>query len=207
MTGPISRRRFIAGGALYGGTLWLTLRLPRPRTAAAAAASAEPVVLSAGEWKTVEAICGRIIPVDDDPGAVEAGCVNFIDKALANEDEALVHVYRKGLAALDGVAAAREGGPFAGLAPERQDALLGALQDGKVREWKETAVGAADFFESVRVHTVIGFLADPRHGGNRDHAGWKLVGYPGPRHSAGGYTREQMLGTAPIVAVWGEEIA
>ena len=58
----------------------------------------------------------------------------------------------------------------------------------------------------MRVHTIIAFLADPKYGGNRDYIGWKLMGYPGPRHRHGGYTREQMLGEEKIKAIWGDEI-
>ena len=43
-------------------------------------------------------------------------------------------------------------------------ATLTSLQDGNAPEWKETAVSAPDFFETVRAHTVMGFLADPRYG-------------------------------------------
>ena len=37
---------------------------------------------------------------------------------------------------------------------------------------------ASPFFETVRVHTIIGFLIDPEsgRGGNRDGVGWKLIG-------------------------------
>ena len=129
-----------------------------------------------------------------------------IDKALENEDAALAPVYNAGLAALDVVSHVQYEKTFAKLESVQQDALLVTLQDGGVSEWKEASVSAADFFETVRVHTLIGFLADPRYGGNRDFAGWKLVGYPGPRHHAGGYSAEQMLGTAPIDAIWGEKI-
>ncbi len=206
MTESISRRRFVTGGAVYGGALWLTLNLPRPRAAAAAEKTTERATFSEAEWKTVEALCERVIPKDGDPGAVEAGCVNFIDKALANEDAALAPVYQRGLAALDAVSKQRYQKTFAGLEPAQQDALLATLQDDEAPEWQEASVSAPDFFETVRVHTLIGFLADPRYGGNRDYAGWKLVGYPGPRHRAGGYTIEQMKGTAPIEAIWGEEV-
>lgn len=191
---------------MYGGALWLTLNLPRPRAAAAAERTTERTTLSEAEWKTVEAICGRIIPKDRDPGAIEAGCVNFIDKALANEDAALAPVYHRGLAALDAVSKQRHRKPFAVLEPAQQDALLASLQGGKAPEWREESVSAPDFFETLRAHTVIGFLADPRYGGNRDYVGWKLVGYPGPRHHVGGYTAEQMRGAAPIEAIWGEEV-
>ena len=33
------------------------------------------------------------------------------------------------------------------------------------------------FFEVVRVHTIIGFLADPNWGGNRASAGWNTIGF------------------------------
>ena len=36
MSEAMSRRRFLVGGATYGGALWLTLQLPRPRAAALA---------------------------------------------------------------------------------------------------------------------------------------------------------------------------
>ena len=44
------------------------------------------------------------------------------------------------------------------------------------------------------------------YGGNRDYAGWKLLGFPGPRHEFGGYTPGQMLGTEEIETVWGGKV-
>jgi gluconate 2-dehydrogenase gamma chain len=35
------------------------------------------------QWETVEAATGRIIPTDQDPGAIEARCVRFIDRYLS----------------------------------------------------------------------------------------------------------------------------
>jgi gluconate 2-dehydrogenase gamma chain len=32
----------------------------------------------------------------------------------------------------------------------------------------------------VRAHTMQGFYGDPRHGGNRDRASWKMVGLSYP---------------------------
>jgi gluconate 2-dehydrogenase gamma chain len=198
----LTHRDFLLQSALYGGTLWAALNVPRPRALAAAAESAKPVVLTPAEWKLVEAISGRIIPSDDEPGAVEAGVVNFVDKALANEDKALLPVYRAGLAGVDAVARKRLAKPFVDLAPGDQDAVLGALESGKAGGWPKGAVGAADFFVAVRAHTVCGFLCDPGYGGNRDHVGWKVVGYPGRQHHRGGYTPDQMLGKEPIVPAW-----
>jgi len=34
-----------------------------------------------------------------------------------------------------------------------------------------------EFFEALRKHVVMGFLASPAWGGNRDKVGWKLIGF------------------------------
>jgi len=198
----LTRRDFLLQSALYGGTLWAALNVPRPRALAAAAASETPVVLTPAEWKLVEAMSGRIIPSDDEPGAIEAGVVNFVDKALANEDKALKPIYAAGLAGVDAVAKRRFAKPFVALAAADQDAVLAALESGKAEGWPKGAVGAADFFAAIRSHTVFGFLCDPAYGGNREYVGWKVVGYPGRQHHRGGYTADQMQGKEPIVPVW-----
>jgi gluconate 2-dehydrogenase gamma chain len=202
MPHQISRREFLLQSAVYGGALWSALNIPRPRALAAAAESTKPVELTAGEWKTVEAIAARIIPSDDEPGATEAGVVNFIDKALANEEAAMKPVYKAGLAGIDAVAKKRFAKAFAELAGEQQDEVLAALESGRAEGWPKGPVGADGFFGAVRAHTVYGFLCDPAYGGNRDYVGWKVAGYPGRQHHHGGYTKDQMLGKAPIVPEW-----
>ena len=64
----------------------------------------------------------------------------------------------------------------------------------------------AEFFGVVRMHTIVGFLADPKHGGNRGYAGWKVAGYPGGGHHLGGYSPAQMMGEAKVKTVWGDEV-
>jgi gluconate 2-dehydrogenase gamma chain len=198
----LTRRDFLLQSALYGGSIFVALNVPRPHALAAAAASDKPIALTADQWKLVEAIAARIIPSDDEPGATEAGVVNFVDKALANEDKALLPVYRAGLAGVDAVATKKFRKAFVALAATEQDEVLAALESGKADGWPKGPVGAADFFAAVRAHTVYGFLCDPSYGGNRDYAGWKVVGYPGRQHHRGGYTKEQMLGKEPIVPAW-----
>ncbi len=198
--GKLSRREFFARTAVYGGSVLVGLQLPRALRAARA--STEPAVFSPAQWNTVEAITGRIIPTDAEPGAIEAGCVNFIDKALANEDAALRTQYEAGLPRIDAVSRHRFERPFVDLRPAEQDAILEAVESGKAEGWPVGGLRSDQFFETVRTHTVWGFLADPRYGGNRDYAGWELVGYPGPRHRLAGYTPEQMLGEAEIEPVW-----
>jgi gluconate 2-dehydrogenase gamma chain len=35
----------------------------------------------------------------------------------------------------------------------------------------------SSFFEVLRTHTVLGFLGDPKYGGNRGKAGWRQIGF------------------------------
>ena len=198
----MSRRDFMGQSAIYSGTFLAMLNLPRPNALAAAHASSEPVSFSSAQWKSVETITGRIIPTDDEPGAIEANCVNFIDKVLANEDKAQMSIYDKGLTALNAVSSKHLQKSFIDLNEVQQDEILAALETDAVDGWSDSAGSPATFFVTVRAHTLIGFLSDPKYGGNQDYVGWKLIGYPGPRHHAGGFTADQMQGKAPIKPVW-----
>lgn len=196
----LSRREFFRTSAIYGGAVWLGVQA-FPDTLRAAAASSQRQTLSAREWETLEAAADRILPRDETPGALDAGVVNFIDKALAHEESRARRLYQAGLAGLDAVAAQSGGASFAALPPEAQDGLLIGVEDGDAAGWPEAAPPSPVFFRTLHFHVLAGFLSDPRHGGNRDWAGWKLVGYPGP--SPDGYTPAQQLGRQPIVPIWG----
>lgn len=202
----IGRRDFLVGSAQTGGLLLTLMSLPRPLTLQAAEASSEPEVLAREEWQTVEAITGRIIPTDHEPGAIEANCVNFIDKSLAREDAELLKTYRDGLPALARICTHRFKKPFHALSQAEQDGVLLELEDGIAKDWDAESTSSQDFFETLRSHTIIAFLSDPKYGGNHDYIGWKVMGYPGPRHMEGGYSKEQLLGTAPIRAIWGDDV-
>ena len=204
---PLSRRGFLIQSALYGGSLWVLLNTPRPRAVRAARASSHHEALTDAEWQTVEAMTGRIIPTDHEPGAVEANCVNFIDKALVHEDAAMKPLYRDGIVGIDGVARRRFAKRFVELTAEQQDEILVALEAGAAEGWpRASSATAAKFFEAVRAHTIMGFLAHPKYGGNREFAGWKVTGYPGGGHHLGGYSPEQLLGKAKIKSAWGDEV-
>jgi gluconate 2-dehydrogenase gamma chain len=184
----------------------MLLEVPRPLAARAATTSSRPMVLTGASWRTVEAITARIIPTDDQPGAVEAGCTNFIDKALAHEDAALRPTYKEGVSGIDAVSRKRFAKLFVALASEQQDDVLAALESGKADGWAASDPSPAKFFETVRAHTIVGFLADPKYGGNRGYAGWKVVGYPGGGHHLGGYSSAQLMGKAKIQTAWGDEV-
>jgi gluconate 2-dehydrogenase gamma chain len=88
--------------------------------------------------------------------------------------------YRSALAALDSHCKSGFGGNgFAALAPTDQDKVLQSLEKGEI---KFDGFDGKVFFELLLQNTMEGFFADPIYGGNRDMAGWKLIGFPGARY-------------------------
>jgi gluconate 2-dehydrogenase gamma chain len=86
--------------------------------------------------------------------------------------------YRMGLKALDAYAQSKGGQNFADLPPDQQDAVLTDMENDQASSFDDKPK-ASDFFKLLQKHTIEGMFADPVYGGNRNSAGWKLVGYPG----------------------------
>jgi hypothetical protein len=127
---------------------------------------------------TIAAATARLFPSDAlGPGAPEAGVVVYIDRALAGHDAHLRAAYHSGVAWLDREAAARGGDAFWRCAEAIQDEVLRAVEEA-CRVMPRPAFGQP-FFDALLAHTYEGMFADPLHGGNKDMAGWKLLGYPG----------------------------
>jgi len=186
----MERRDFLH---LFGATLGAAL-LARPLAAAAAARSQSALALSVAEWDALEAACARILPPVSGVSTREAGCVNFIDKLLAHEEQALAPMYRAGLAALEAFATARWGQGFAALGESLQVTALELLEDGAITPWPAQAGPPGALFATLRFHTLLGFLAAPAYGGNRDGLGWKAVGHLGHLHGTGGVSDDQVSG-------------
>lgn len=53
------------------------------------------------EARTVDAICEQLIPADADPGAHEAGVVNYIDIQLTKHFKRYSNAYRRGINEVD----------------------------------------------------------------------------------------------------------
>jgi gluconate 2-dehydrogenase gamma chain len=132
------------------------------------------------EGNTVEAICERIIPADQDPGAAWAGVTHFIDKQLTGHYKRHQNVYRQAIAGVDQTSLAKFGMKFIDLPVERQDSILSTLEKGQApaEAWKR--VSSQAFFALIVSHTMQGFYGDPRHGGNRDEVSWKMLGLSYP---------------------------
>ena len=167
-----SRRQFLIASMSSLGAAWLAMHWP----AIAAAQEYAQNVAQSGQPAfqffdphqavEVEAMAAQIIPTDDTPGAREAGVIYFIDRALTTFERDKQATYTQGLPELQ--AKSRELFPgahkFSELSSAQQVQLL-------------TAIENSEFFETVRVHTIVGFFANPEYGGNRDQIGWKLIGF------------------------------
>jgi len=128
------------------------------------------------EARTLEAICDQIIPEDQDPGAVSAGVVNYIDRQLSGRFKNLRKVYRQGIVEIERQCVGKYGKRFAELAYQKQREFLAVLDCDKA--WDGTSLRA--FFRLVVRHSMQGFYGDPRHGGNIERVSWKMVGLPYP---------------------------
>lgn len=166
------RREFVTRSAALLGGSWFAMQLPLLGSLAAWArtAAAEQAAftnLTAGEARTMEAFAAQIIPSDaSGPGAKEAGAVWFIDRALGSGYfPELKDVIRGGIADLDARARRRRTGVtgFADLTVAEQ-----------IRTMRQ--VDGQPYFFPARMLSVMGVLADPRHGGNRDHVGATILG-------------------------------
>lgn len=156
------------------------------------------------EAVTVEALVDRLIPPDPEtPGGKDTGCAVFIDRQLAGpygRSEGLyvagpfhdgtreqgpqsplnpAEHYRKALAALDAYCHKTRGGKrFAELEDADQDKIIAGLEDGSI----DLGDKKGSFFKLLLKDTQQGFFADPIYGGNKDMAGWKMIGFPGARY-------------------------
>jgi len=70
------------------------------------------------------------------------------------------------------------GKTFAQLEHADQETLLKAAEAGTLQLEN---ISAKEFFTQLLNETRMGYFCDPRHGGNKNMAAWKMIGYPGMR--------------------------
>jgi gluconate 2-dehydrogenase gamma chain len=189
-----ARRDFLQ---LLGGTAsaaWLSANWPGLVSAAEHAHQAAKVgspaleVLTADQAREVEALTACIIPSGETPGAREAGVVYFIDRALKTFFREALPVYQKGIEATQKTTAELFPGlpRFSAASEDQKLKIFAHIVSESEREAggsRRLAPGTSpDFFQTLRVHTIFGFLIDPEGGGNRDYAGWNAIGRD-PSHS------------------------
>ena len=196
----------VAGTAVAAGlTPNAEAQTATPAAAAAPSAPAnEPVTyltLSALEAAFVSAAADTMIPADElSPSGTDCGVVVFVDRQLAGSFGGGAKLYRSGpfrkgkpehgyqlaltprefvgagIAATNAWIRKVHGKDFHRLAPKEREDALKALESGKAE------LGGFDgrqFFDALINLVMEGFFADPIHGGNRNKAAWKMIGYPG----------------------------
>lgn len=152
------------------------------------------LALNPYEARIAAAIFERMFPGDElGPGAVAIGVVDYLDRALAGAYRDQSEAYRVGLATFDRIARERYGAPFADCSPDRQDALIAALEAGTLAELRSPP--PRELFAMLRAHLQEGLFADPAHGGNRGKLGWKFLGHTGVWFEN---TAEENLAAAPV---------
>ena len=187
------RRAFLKGAAASASTVaGAALISPAPAHAAdhpthdtqattagtALGGAGEHAFFNGSDAAVIGALTERIMPDSTGkPGAREAGVLNYIDLALAGPYKDQQDFYRAGLTQLDAYCHAQYKRGFAALQSEQQDKVIDALAAGKAEGF--TWPSAQAFFRTLRTHTMEGMFADPVYGGNRDFAGWRLIGFPG----------------------------
>ena len=183
---------------------------------------------SEAEKHWIEAATARLIPDEEDGlGAGGAHVAMFIDRQLAGSyghanrwymqgpwqdgtDEqgyqlklTPAELYQTAIRNIEDWCRQNHKKSFIELSAAQQDDVLHGLEGGSI---KLADVPAKAFFTMLLSNTVEGFLADPMYGGNYKFAGWKLVGFPGPRYN---YVAEiEQYGkpyTLPTVGILGRD--
>jgi hypothetical protein len=148
----------------------------------------EPRFLSSDEFRTLDAICARIVPQPATrppvPIAALLDTKLFEDKGDGYRDHRLPplrEAWQCGLRALDAESRETRGGAFHTLSPDEQDALLTAAQEGRLTNAAWQGMSSKLFFaKRLLSHIVKAYYGHP--------TAWSEIGYGGPA-SPRGYVR------------------
>ena len=178
---------------------------PAPQSApvlAQSPTSAAYAYLNLEEQAFVETLVDHMVPADAlSPKGTDIGINTYIDRALAGgwgKGERLymqgpwklgvpsqgyqlpltpAELYRAGIAAANAFCVKTYGKSFDKITESQREEFLLGLQAGKVTF--ENGPPARVFFTTMYQTVMEGMFSDPIYGGNRDKAGWKLIGFPG----------------------------
>lgn len=140
-------------------------------------------------WRTLKAVCGRIVP-QPRTRAVPVPVAALLDRRLLDDRRdgyrdarlpPIAEAWRRGLAALDAESRRAHDRPFHDLPPDRQDALLRAMQDGRLDDPAWDGMPSGLFFSSRLLPDILeAYYSHP--------TAWNEIGFGGPA-SPRGYVR------------------
>src|SRR5216684_1857490 len=200
-------RRAFLKSAVAGSAAAATVSLPRPAEAqqgapAAANTNAAYAYLNPDEAAFVEALVDHMVPADEySPKGTDLGLNIYIDRALAGgwgKGERLymqgpwklgtpsqgyqlpltpAQLYRAGIEATNAHCRKTYGKAFDRLDEQQREEVLLGLSTGKVSF--DSGLPVRVFWTTFYQTVMEGMFSDLIYGGNRDKAGWRLIGFPG----------------------------
>jgi len=204
----LGRRDFLKGAVVGGAAAATTsFEASTPAQAQAQAQAAAPAAagysfFNLEEAAFVEALVDHMVPADElTPKGTDLGINVYIDRALAGawgKGDRLymqgpwklgvpsqgyqlpltpAQLYRAGIEATNAYCTKTYGKPFDRLDEKQREDVLVGLSTGKVTF--EGGLPARVFWTTVYQTVMEGMFSDPIYGGNRDKAGWKMIGFPG----------------------------
>jgi gluconate 2-dehydrogenase gamma chain len=198
----------VVGGAAAATTAITQPQSAQAQQPAAQPATAAPPAsegyefLNLEEAAFVEALVDHMVPADElSPKGTDLGINIYIDRALAgawgkgdrlymqgpwkpgvpNQGYQLpltpAELYRAGIAATNAHCRKTYGKPFEGLDETQREAVLVGLSTAKIAF--DSGLPVRPFWATVYQTVMEGMFADPIHGGNRNKAAWRMLGFPG----------------------------
>jgi gluconate 2-dehydrogenase gamma chain len=179
---------------------------PGAAPAAAPAGAAPPptayAFLNLEEAAFVEAVVDHMVPADElTPKGTDLGINIYIDRALAGgwgKGERLymqgpwkvglpsqgyqlpltpAQLYRAGIEATNLHCRKAYGRPFDQLDEREREEVLVGLSSAKLTF--DSGLSVRAFWSTLYQTVMEGMFSDPIYGGNRDKAGWRMLGFPG----------------------------
>jgi gluconate 2-dehydrogenase gamma chain len=198
----------VVGAAAAGGTSAIAtpeIAQAQQPTAAAQAAAPEAAgyaFLNLDEAAFVEALVDHMIPADEvSPKGTDLGVNVYIDRALAGawgKGERLymqgpwkrgspsqgyqlpltpAQLYRAGIEATNAHCRKVFGKSFDLIESAQREEVLTGLSTGKIVF--DNGLPARMFWNTLYQTVIEGMYSDPIYGGNRNKAGWAIIGFPG----------------------------
>jgi gluconate 2-dehydrogenase gamma chain len=199
----------VGGAAAAGTAAIATAEIAQAEPPAAAAPAPPVVPEPAGyaflnldEAAFVEALVDHMVPADEiSPKGTDLGINIYIDRALAGawgKGERLymqgpwkqgspsqgyqlpltpAQLYRAGIEATNAHCRKTYGKPFDRIDGVQREEVLIGLSTGKIAF--ESGLPVRPFWTTLYQTVVEGIYSDPIYGGNRNKAGWAIIGFPG----------------------------
>jgi gluconate 2-dehydrogenase gamma chain len=197
----------VVGGAAAAGTAGIaapeTAQAQQPAAAAAAAPQAAGYeFLNLDEAAFVEALVDHMVPADEfTPKGTDLGIAVYIDRALAGgwgKGDRLymqgpwkqgapsqgyqlpltpAQLYRAGIEATNAHCQKTWGKPFDRLDDAQREEVLVGLSSAKINF--DSGLPVPVFWSTLYQTVIEGMYSDPIYGGNRNKAGWRMIGFPG----------------------------